>query len=192
MGEIKLTLGIERWALRLQPYKFVIKYKLGADNPVDYMSRHPVNESKTIGSKLAEEYVNFVADEAILKAKDIDEVNSETCKDSTLQKAISYVRSGPWYEMKTLNDDIIDIEELTSLRSIRDELTIHSDNILLRDQRIVLPKSLRDRAVQIAHEGHQGITKTKSFFRSKVWFPNLAEKLEQSVKGCKACQTLTP
>ena len=95
-----------------------------------------------------------------MKAMDIDEVKTETCKDSTLQKAISYVRSGSWYEMKTLNDDSICIEELTSLRSIRDELTIHSDNILLRDQRIVLPKSLRDRAVQIAHEGHQGITKT--------------------------------
>ena len=189
----KPTLRIERWGLRLQPYKFVIKYRPGADNPVDYMSRHPVNENKTIGSKLAaEEYVNFVADEAVMKAMDIDEVKSETCKDSTLQKAISYVRSGSWYEMKTLNDDSIDIEELTSLRSIRDELTIHSDNILLRDQRIVLPKSLRDRAVQIAHEGHQGITKTKSFLRSKVWFPNLAEKVEQSVKGCIACQTLTP
>ena len=148
----KLTLRIERWGLRLQPYKFVIKYRPGADNPVDYMSRQPVNENKTIGSKLAEEYVNFVADEAVMKAMDIDEVKSETCKDSTLQKAISYVRSGSWYEMKTLNDDSIDIEELTSLRSIRDELTIHSDNILLRDQRIVLPKSLRDRAVQIAHE----------------------------------------
>ena len=36
------------------------------------------------------------------------------------------------------------------------------------------------------------ITKTKSFLRSKVWFPNLAEKVEQSVKGCIACQTLTP
>ena len=65
--------------------------------------------------------------------------------------------------MKTLNDDRTDIEDLTSLRGIRDELTIHSDNVLLCDQRIVLPKSLRDRAVQIAHEGHQGITKTKSF-----------------------------
>ena len=84
-----------------------------------------------------------MADEAVMKALDIDEVKTETCKDSTLQKAISYVRSGSWYEMKTLNDDSIGIEELTSLHSIRDELTIHSDNILLRDQRIVLPKSLR-------------------------------------------------
>ena len=58
----KPTLRIERWGLRLQSYKFVIKYRPGANNPVDYMSSHPVNENKTIGRKLAEEYVNFVAD----------------------------------------------------------------------------------------------------------------------------------
>ena len=46
----------------------MIKYRQGADNPVDYMSTHPVNENKTIGSKLAEEYANFVADEAVMKA----------------------------------------------------------------------------------------------------------------------------
>ena len=34
-------LRIERWGLRLQPYNMVIKYRPGADNPVDYMSRHP-------------------------------------------------------------------------------------------------------------------------------------------------------
>ena len=94
--------------------------------------------------------------------------------------------------MKTLNDENVDMEELTSLRSIRDELTVHSDNVLLRDKRIVLPKSLRDRAVQIAHEGHQGITRTKSFLRSKVWFPNLRDRVEQTIKGCVACQTLSP
>ena len=54
-----------------------------------------------------------MADETVMKAMDIDEVKSETCKDSTQQKAILYVRSGSWYEMKTLNDDSIDIEELT-------------------------------------------------------------------------------
>ena len=39
-------LRIERWSLRLQPYKFTIKYRPGKDNPADYMSRHPI-ENKT-------------------------------------------------------------------------------------------------------------------------------------------------
>ena len=70
----KPTLRIERWGLRLQPYKLSIKYRPGADNPRDYMSRHPISDTKTVESKLAEEYVNFLTDEAIMKAVDIDEV----------------------------------------------------------------------------------------------------------------------
>ncbi|TKS65153.1 Retrovirus-related Pol polyprotein from transposon 17.6 [Collichthys lucidus] len=33
---------IERWGLRLQPYNFKVEYRKGADNPADYMSRHPI------------------------------------------------------------------------------------------------------------------------------------------------------
>ena len=70
--------------------------------------------------------------------------------------------------MKRRSDENIDMEKLTALHIIRDELTVHSHKILLRDKRIVLPKSLRDRAIQVANEGPQGITRTKSFLRSKI------------------------
>ena len=32
---------IERWFLKLQPYKFQVEYRPGAQNPADYISRHP-------------------------------------------------------------------------------------------------------------------------------------------------------
>ena len=65
------------------------------------MLRHPISHTKTVESKLAEEYVNFLIDEAIMKAMDIDDVKRETSGDKTMQKAISYVRSGSRYEMKS-------------------------------------------------------------------------------------------
>jgi len=37
--------------------------------------------------------------------------------------------------------------------------------------RIVIPTALK--VIQLAHEGHQGIVKTKALLRSKVWFPNI-------------------
>ena len=42
------TKRIERWGLRLQPYKLTITYQHGSDNPADCMSRHP--SVKTIKS----------------------------------------------------------------------------------------------------------------------------------------------
>ena len=84
------------------------------------------------------------------------------------------------------------MNDLTSMKSVRDELTVHSDNILLRNNRIVLPKSLWQRAVNIAHEGHQGVAKTKAFLRSKVWFPGMDGVVEEAVKNCASCQALAP
>lgn len=57
-----LPARIERWGLRLQPYDFKVEYRKGADNPVDYMSCHPIptqTSDSTCAAKVAEEYVNL-------------------------------------------------------------------------------------------------------------------------------------
>ncbi|KAK3088256.1 hypothetical protein FSP39_016655 [Pinctada imbricata] len=185
-------LRIERWGLRLQPYKFDIEYSPGEDNAADYMSRHPVRISNSKEEKIAEEYINVIASESLLKAITLDEVKAATMNSPTLQTAISYVRNGRWFEIRDISDSNVDIEELTALRSIRDELTVFADNVLLRGHRIVLPQSLRDAAISIAHEGHQGVGKTKAFLRSKVWFPGLDSRVDRKLKDCVACQVLTP
>ncbi|XP_052809099.1 uncharacterized protein K02A2.6-like [Mya arenaria] len=185
-------LRIERWGLRLQPYKMTVKYKPGKDNPSDYMSRHP-NNSENEKPKLnaAEEYVRFIAESAVLNAMTLDEVKLATTQDKTMMKAIEYTKYGKWHNIKTIENPEISLEELTSLRSVKDELTVHGKTILLRDRRIVLPASLRQRAIHIAHEGHQGTTRTKAFLRSKVWFPNMNEMVKDIVKGCIACLATT-
>jgi hypothetical protein len=42
---------LERWRLRLQSYDFQIHYRLGHDNPSDYMSRHPMNTTSMTSVK---------------------------------------------------------------------------------------------------------------------------------------------
>ena len=47
---------------------------------------------------------------------------------------------------------------------------------------------MRDDVLLLAHEGHQGIVKTKNCLRAKVWWPNMdatAEKLCGSFHGCQ-------
>ena len=45
---------------------------------------------------------------------------------------------------------------------IKDELSVNSDeNVILQDTRLVIPKSLQTRIVNIAQEGHQGVVKFK-------------------------------
>lgn len=88
--------------------------------------------------------------------------------DKTISKAKDLVRTGKWQEVKSLNDSEVDILELQSLRNVRDELVVYSDNVLLRNGCIVLPKLPRARAINIVHEGHQGISRTKTFLLSRV------------------------
>lgn len=134
---------------------------------------------------LSEEYVNFVTLESLPNAIRLDEVREASLNDQTIQTAILYTRTGRWYQMKDLlPENGVNLEELTAIRSVRDELTVHSDNVLLRNNRIVLPQTLRRRAVQVSHEGHQGMATTKAYLRSKVWFPGMDGAVENSVKNC--------
>ena len=63
--------------------------------------------------------------------------------------------------------------------------------LVVRGVRIVVPKSLRDKVVKLAHEGHQGITKTKEYLRTRVWFPGLDRMVEAHIQHCHPCQVVT-
>ncbi|XDV21236.1 hypothetical protein PO909_026370 [Leuciscus waleckii] len=85
---------IERWGLRLQPYNFRVEYRKGTDNPADYISHHPIPMQKsesTRAVKVAEDYVNFVAEHATPKAMTLSEIKDETLKDPILQKVSTHI-----------------------------------------------------------------------------------------------------
>ena len=55
----------------------------------------------------------------------------------------------------------------------------------------MIPKSLQDRTVELAHEGHQGVVKTKKLLREKGWFPYSDKMVEHKVENCLPCQAAT-
>ncbi len=58
--------------------------------------------------------------------------------------------------------------QLRSYFSVRDELS-HSRGVIFRGTRAVIPEQLRNQVLQLAHEGHPGIVKTKQICRESVW-----------------------
>ena len=73
---------------------------------------------------------------------------------------------------------------------MKDELLVYKGTIL-RGNRIVVPNTLRNRAVDLAHVGHQGIVKTKQLIREKVWFPGVDKMVKEKVDCCLPCQAAT-
>ena len=70
-----------------------------------------------------------------------------------------------------------------------DELAV-VDGLVLRGERIVVPRELRETMIKIALEGHQAIVRTKQLLRAHVWFPGNDKMVEKHVGKCLACQAI--
>ena len=91
--------------------------------------------------------------------------------------------------MTELSSHDADAKELKHFSKIKEELTVNdTGDLILRRNRIVIPKALRKQTLALAHEGHQGIVKTKQ----KVWFPNIDREVEVLLSSCLACQANGP
>ena len=71
------------------------------------------------------------------------------------------------------------------------ELSV-KDDVEMRGSRVVIPTTLQKRAVEVAHEGHQGLVKTKQLLRFCIWFPGLDAKVASVINTCAACQVVVP
>ena len=173
---------LERWRLRLQSYDFEVKYRPGHDNPSDYMPRHPMQRSKPPReSANSEQYIQFIAKSAAPKAIMLEDV--------TLQETITMIRENRGHNINEIENPNIAKDELKILRNVKDELTVSCQNdVLLRSTRIVIPRKLRPDASSLAHIGHQGLVKTKSLLREKVWFPLLDSLVKKEIHFCIPCQ----
>ena len=126
-----------------------------------------------------------LASHAVPKAMSITEIQQATAKDRVMQSLVDMIRTGKF--------EISGNRELAQFEKVKDELTVNDEaNIIMRDNRIVMPTSLRGRVVALAHEGHQGLVKTKKLMREKVWFPGIDECVKQAISKCMACQANGP
>ena len=133
--------------------------------------------------------MEFISQTSVPNAITLEEVQVATAKDKVLQTVIKLCNTGHWHEVNKYD---VDQATLCQLQNVRDELTVNRHgNLLLRNTRIVMPTLLQARAVQLAHEGHQGTSKTKALIRSKVWFPGIDTAVDDAVRHCIPCQADT-
>lgn len=170
----KPSARIERWILRLQSYDFVVRYEPGKNNIADPLSRMSQGLEESIGDI---DTVAWLAEEIRPSALSIEEIETETKRDDKLQAVKDAIFSNNW--------DAAPVEFRTT--TIKDDLTTYGE-LILRGDRIVIPKQLQDKVVQLAHSGHQGCTAMKAQLRAKVWFPSMDKAVESFVRGCIPCK----
>ncbi|XP_021353566.1 uncharacterized protein K02A2.6-like [Mizuhopecten yessoensis] len=176
----KSSARIHRWVLRLQTYRFTVKYIPGKQNIADSLSR--LIESKGNNSSTqptdAETYVRFVAQNATPNALSTRQIEEESAVDEELCNVRKCIKTQRWHE-------------LTNKRylAVKDELCIIG-MLVLRGTRIVIPETLRETVLKLAHEGHPGIVSMKRRIRTKVWWFGIDKDSEQFCKTCYSCQLL--
>jgi len=174
----KPTPRLERWSIRLQAFDYNLLYKRGSENIADPMSRLSILEEDTIEPVTDDSYIYAVVENAMPCALSWAEVQEAAlvCEESKLiNKAL---QTGDWRSHPAM------------LKSVREELSC-CDGVILRGDRIFVPLSLRPRVIWLAHEGHQGIVKTKRRLRLKVWWPGMDKEVEAFCRQCMSCQLVS-
>ena len=187
----KLPMRLERWMLRLQPYSPFIRYQKESSNPVDYLSRHPlpIDVLSSEHESIAEEYVNFVTSQSVPKALNENDILKETLQDDTLNAVKMLHETNKWYLVDQGYDfgDYVQLSSLRSFSKVRHELSVTASGLVLKGGKLVIPANLQQ-TVNLAHEGHQGLSKTKALLREKIWFPGIDSFVSDVVSRCIACR----
>lgn len=181
-GYGRQPMRIARWAARLLQYNYEVQYTKGEDNKVaDALSRLPLNtqEDSTTSFDEESELVCYIQQLQFspLSASDIQEATSA---DLVLGKLLRVI--GRTWRPSSLKQD----PDLAPYYCVLQELSTVQD-ILVRGDRVIPPTALRKRIIDLGHEGHPGIVRTKQRVRSRYWWPNMDREIEHYVRACPTC-----
>ena len=129
----------------------MLNTNLEVKSAADYLSRHVPDASYRQQEKYTEEYISFAKHTSVSKAMTTEEIASATNNYRTLQCFVrTAIPAGTW-----------DSPALKRVRPVKEEITVGTQNIVLCGHRIVIPVSLRQCAIDNAHEQHEGISRQK-------------------------------
>ncbi|XP_043234726.1 uncharacterized protein K02A2.6-like [Amphibalanus amphitrite] len=179
-GSTRAGRRIARWEARLLAYSFDTEYVRSAQNGVaDGLSRLPVRDSEWEDDDSIE-IAALYSDNGAPNAISESEWRQYSADDSTFQLLRGHIQSGRWPRRCSAEP------ELQPYFSVRMELSCQGSLIFCGD-RLVVPTTLRRRVVQLAHETHQGLVRTKRRLRDRYWWPGASREVDEALRSCQLC-----
>ena len=173
---------IQRITIRAWQYDFVPQHIPGRINVIaDSLSRVTPLEFQDSNAEKDILAVNFLQYSSI-EERERDEMLQETNKDEELQSLKHYISTG-WPAKRSQ----IPVS-LHPYWNFRDELTVES-GILMKNSKILIPETLKQKYLKQIHQGHQGIEACRSRAREFVFWVNINSDLKEMVEKCDICQS---
>lgn len=172
---------IERWVLRLQPFRFRVIYKPGKENVADSLSRlSHSDDAKDTDSADDHLYISAITESVAI---DVSEIKDALEADAELLLVKDAILTSDWNEetIKTGAKMYIPFQRDLSLL----------EGCVIRGCRLVIPRQLRLRMLHLAHEGHPGETVMISRLRDRVWWPGMDDDARKFVKNCEGCRLVS-
>ena len=179
---IDVSPRIQRITIRAWQYDFVPQHIPGRINVIaDSLSRVTPLEFQDSNAEKDILAVNFLQYSSF-EEKERDEVLQETNKDKELQSLKHYISTG--WPAKRSQIPVF----LHPYWNYRDELTIEK-GILMKNSKVLIPETLRQKYLMQIHHGHQGIEACRSRAREFVFWVNINSDLKEMVEKCDICQS---
>ena len=179
---------ILRFRMRMMRFAPTVVHVPGKEQiTADALSRAPVDGPDSQDATLVDNVEIFAAQTLDLlpaSQKKLLEIRDAQREDAILRQVVQYVQAGwPAY-----------IPEQPLLRpywSNRERFTI-VDDLLLYDERLVIPVNLRMDMLNKIHHGHLGMTKCRARAQQSVWWPGLSLAIQDLVGNCQTCKEQLP
>ena len=162
--------------LRLQPYDLAIKYRPGKGVLLaDALSRlSPRVRGPVKDMDVQVNLVQFSTD----KMKEQRDITNKDCELIALRETI--ISGWP--------DTIKEVPSaLKPYWPYQDELSVE-DGLVMKSDRVVVPKVLQKSVLETIHSAHQGIEKCKLRARTCVFWCNINKYIEALISRCPICQ----
>ena len=112
------------------------------------------------------------------KALDMEFIAAATKRDRNLQPLINMIRQQKWDQIKACYGPYF--------YNVRDRLSVRN-NVLLYDDRVAIPKQLRQiilDSIHLTHPGQGGMLEAAKH----IWYPYLHRDIVTSAQSCKECR----
>ena len=106
-------------------------------------------------------------------------LQSETARDTTLQKLKEYTIKF-WPPKPDVDPS------LTPFYQHRDDI-VYNHDLLLKDQRIIIPPIMRSEIKSFIHQGHQSQEKCSIRARNSIFWPGINHEIIELVSQCPEC-----
>ena len=181
----ELPLRVQRFRMRLMRYRFTIYHVPGKSLiTADALSRALASDPNDGDHLLRDEVEAYVDIVIPATEKRLDEIRTHQDNYEIIRQMMTFCQKG-WPEKEAIPEGV------RPCYSVASEMSVEN-GILMRGSRVVIPASLRASILDKLHEGHQGITKSRERAKQSVWWPQLSQRLEETVRNCTICYKHKP